>query len=242
MCGRYSLFVPPADLASQFDVRVEGYQPRYNAAPGQERPVIPDTDSDRLRTLEWGLIPSWADGRDDGGHINARAESLAEKPSFREAFHQTGGELAAGRCLVPADGFYEWVEEEGGKQPYRVTLDDERPFAMAGLWAQWRPPTTQTGLDSFGTDGDPETELVETFTVVTTEPNDLVADLHHRMAVILPENDHRRWLTAEADDAAELLRPYPSDEMRAYPVSTAVNDPANDSPSVVEPLEPRSDE
>jgi putative SOS response-associated peptidase YedK len=237
MCGRYSLFVPAEDLAGAFDVRVEGYEPRYNAAPGQDLPVITDTESDRLSRLEWGLIPSWADSRTDGGHINARAESVAEKPSFRESFHQSEGDLAAGRCLVPADGFYEWVQQEGDKQPYRVTLVDDRPFAMAGLWAQWRPPTTQTGLDAFGSDGEPETEVVETFTIVTTEPNDLVADLHHRMAVILSPDEQQRWLTGDAEAAAELLDPSPAEEMCAYPVSTAVNDPANDSPSVVEPIE-----
>jgi len=237
MCGRYSLFVPAEDLAGQFDISVEEYRPRYNAAPGQDLPVVTDAVPDRLTRLEWGLIPSWADSRDDGGHINARAEGLADKPSFRGAFEQSVGELAAGRCLVPADGFYEWVDEEGGKQPYRVTLADDRAFAMAGLWTQWRPPTTQTGLDAFGDDSEPETDLVETFTIVTTEPNDLVADLHHRMAVILPENEYDRWLTGDADDVTELLAPYPGDEMRAYPVSTAVNDPANDSPSIVEPIE-----
>jgi len=237
MCGRYSLFVPPEDLAGQFDITVEEYRPRYNAAPSQELPVITDQDSERLRRLEWGLIPSWADSRDGGGHINARAESAADKPSFRDSFQQSGGDLAAGRCLVPADGFYEWVEEDGGKQPYRVTLDEEGAFAMAGLWAQWRPPTTQTGLDSFGSDSQPETEIVETFTVVTTAPNDLVADLHHRMAVILDPSEYDQWLTADPDEAAALLDPYPSEKMDAYPVSTAVNDPANDSPSVVEPIE-----
>jgi putative SOS response-associated peptidase YedK len=238
MCGRYSLFVPPEDLADRFGVRVEEYRPRYNAAPGQRLPVITDASPDRLTRLEWGLIPGWADERSDGGHINARAETVAEKASFRPAFEQSGGELAAGRCLVPADGFYEWVEEESGKQPYRVTLADERPFLMAGLWARWQPPTTQTGLDAFtGGGADAESEPVETFTIVTTEPNEFVADLHHRMAVILADDEAETWLTADPERAEGLLEPYPGEEMAAYPVSTAVNDPANDSPAVVEPME-----
>jgi len=238
MCGRYSLFVSSEELAGKFDVDVEAYQPTYNAAPGQQLPVITDDAPERLRRLEWGLIPEWAESRTDGGHINARAETLATKRSFRDAFEQTGGNLAAGRCLVPADGFYEWVEKEGGKQPYRVALAEDEPFLMAGLWAQWRPPTTQTGLDAFaGGETTAETEIVETFTIVTTEPNDLVGELHHRMAVILADEDADRWLTGSTDVAQELLGPYPDDEMRAYPVSTAVNSPANDRPELVEPVE-----
>jgi len=236
MCGRYSLFVPPDELADQFGVDAE-YQPTYNAAPGQELPVITDESPSGLRRLEWGLIPEWADERSDGGHINARAETLTEKASFREAFEQSGGEFAAGRCLVPADGFYEWVNEEGGKQPYRVAFEDDRPFAMAGLWTQWQPPTTQTGLDAFsGGEATTESEIVESFTIITTEPNELVDELHHRMAVILSEDDHDRWLTGSTEDVRELLRPYPESEMRAYPVSTAVNDPGNDAPELIEPV------
>lgn len=238
MCGRYSLFAPPKDLGSRFDVRIEEYTPRYNAAPGQQLPVITDEQPDQLHRLEWGLIPQWAEKKSDGGHINARAETVAEKASFRDAFEQRNGEFAAGRCLVPADGFYEWVEQTGGKQPYRVTLDDERPFLMAGLWTAWEPPTTQTGLDAFRSEGSTEeNEVIETFTIVTTEPNEFVADLHHRMAVILPEDNPREWLTAPPERARELLEPYPAEEMDAYPVSTAVNDPANDSPAVLEPAE-----
>ena len=236
MCGRYSLFVPPEDISERFDVDVSAYEPRYNAAPSQSLPVITDEHAETLKTMEWGLVPSWADSRDDGGHINARAETLGETPSFRAAFEQEPhGEFSAGRCLVPADGFYEWVEANGRKQPYRVTLGDDEPFAMAGLWARWRPPTTQTGLDAFaGGDTDAGTDIVETFTIVTTEPNDLVSKLHHRMAVILPRDEEHRWLSETQSEARELLQPYPGDQMRAYPVSTLVNSPSNDSPAVVE--------
>jgi len=235
MCGRYSLFVPPEELADRFDVDVSGHEPRYNAAPRQSLPVITDAKPGTVRHVEWGLVPSWADSRDRGGHINARAETLSETASFRDAFRQEDGDLAAGRCLVPADGFYEWVEVNGHKQPYRVTLADEEPFAMAGLWTQWRPPTTQTGLDSFAGSGDPDGEtVVETFAIVTTEPNDLVADLHDRMAVVLPAEEERRWLRESAEEIGDLLAPYPADGMRAYPVSQTVNDPSNDSPDLVE--------
>ncbi|MFC7072376.1 SOS response-associated peptidase [Halovenus rubra] len=239
MCGRYSLFTPAEKLAERFDVDVSAYKPRYNAAPSQSLPVITDTERNTLKTVEWGLVPQWADSRDDGGHINARGESLTTTASFRDAFEQQSeGELTAGRCLVPADGFYEWVETDGGKQPYRVARADERPFAMAGLWTQWHPPTTQTGLGSFA-DGSAnvETDIVETFTIVTTEPNDLVEDLHHRMAVILEKEDEQQWLNGSVSVAESLLEPYPPDSMQSYPVSKAVNNPSNDSPALVEPVD-----
>ncbi len=238
MCGRYSLFASPDEIAERFDVSASTYEPRYNAAPGQSLPVIADRDDETLTRMEWGLVPSWADDRD--GQINARSETLHEKPTFRDAFEGTGGELAAGRCLVPADGFYEWVDEGDTSQPYRVRLTDDRPFVMAGLWSQWRPETTQTGLSAFG-DGtgpdDDEPDVVETFAIATTEPNAVVGDLHHRMAVILPPGREREWLTADPGDARELLEPYPAAEMEAYPVSRAVNDPANDAPELVDPLD-----
>jgi len=240
MCGRYSLFVSPEQLETQLGLAaVDGYEPTYNAAPGQSLPVVTDDEPDRLGRMEWGLIPPWADERSDGGHINARSETLTETASFGDAFRQeSDGDLAVGRCLVPADGFYEWTETATGKQPYRVTLTDDEPFAMAGLWAQWQPATTQTGLDAY-TDGGrvDEPETVETFTVVTTEPNAVVSALHHRMAVILPEEGYETWLSAPPEEAAALLEPYPADGMRSYPVSTAVNSPENDRPELVEAVD-----
>ncbi|MFA9502471.1 SOS response-associated peptidase [Natrinema sp. H-ect1] len=231
MCGRYTLTVDGDDLEARFDARLSdsAFDPRYNMAPGQELPVITNEEPEVFRRLEWGLVPSWADD-DSGGLINARAESVDEKPSFHEAYERR-------RCLVPADGFYEWVETEDGKRPYRVTFEDERVFAMAGLWERWEPDATQTGLDSFGggLEGGTETGPLETFTIVTTEPNALVADLHHRMAVILDPDDEQRWLSDEA--GRELLEPRSADGMTAYPVSTAVNDPATDEPSLVDPVE-----
>lgn len=232
MCGRYTLFVSQDDVEERFDARfADPFSPTYNAAPGQSLPVIRGDDPETIDRLEWGLIPPWAED-DSGGLINARAETIAEKPSFREAYERR-------RCLVPADGFYEWVETDEGKRPYRVAFEDDRPFAMAGLWERWEPETTQTGLDAFGggaaDPGAGPRNVRETFTIVTTEPNDLVADLHHRMAVILDRADEARWLTG--DDPGDLLEPHPADQMRAHPVSLAVNDPANDGPSLVEPIE-----
>ncbi|OYR52371.1 DUF159 family protein, partial [Halorubrum sp. E3] len=188
--------------------------------------------------------PSWADESFD--LINARAETVREKQSFADAFERR-------RCLVPADGFYEWVGgPDGGrggsdKTPYRVAFADDRPFAMAGIYERWEPPTpetTQTGLGAFGGgngDGAAGADgpgVVETFAVVTTEPNDLVADLHHRMAVILdPEaGEEEAWLRGGPDEAAALLDPYPSSELAAHPVSTRVNSPSVDAPDLIEPV------
>ncbi|MFT4946655.1 MAG: putative SOS response-associated peptidase YedK [Natronomonas sp.] len=236
MCGRYTLFVAPETLSDRFGVGAETYEPTYNAAPGQQLPIITDDEPDRLRRLEWGLIPQWAETRQDGGHVNARAETLTEKSSFADAFD--GAIEGSGRCLVPADGFYEWVETEDGTQPHRVAFADGRPFLMAGLWTRWQPPTTQTGLDAFSEDGsEPTAEPVDTFTIITTEPNDLVATLHHRMAVILPDDRKDAWLTEPPENAKTLLEPCPADAMHAYPVSTAVNDPGNDRAELVDALE-----
>jgi putative SOS response-associated peptidase YedK len=225
MCGRYTLFTAPADLEERFGASFETPpQPRYNAAPGQSLPVVTNDAPETIDALEWGLIPHWAESASGNRPINARAETVAEKRSFRDAYENR-------RCLVLADGFYEWQSTGEQKQPHRVTLESEEPFAMAGLWERWQPAQKQTGLAEFG-DGRPETETetVETFTIITTEPNDVVGELHDRMAVVLPAGEERRWL---AEGSADLLRPYP-DEMTTYPVSTAVNDPSNDSPELVE--------
>jgi putative SOS response-associated peptidase YedK len=225
MCGRYSLFAPPGVLEERFDVRFEfAFEPRYNAAPSQWLPVITNDNPDSVQRLKWGLVPRWADD-DRDGHINARAETVDEKPAFADAYESR-------RCLVLADGFYEWAETGGGKRPYRVAFEDDRPFAMAGLWERWFPDTRQTGLDAFSDgDADPngESEPVETFTIVTTEPNEVVEPLHHRMAVILDSTEEASWL-----DGQEVpLDPAPSAGLHSYPVSTAVNDPSNDRPDIV---------
>jgi putative SOS response-associated peptidase YedK len=234
MCGRLSLFVLPSVLEAQFGVEVPGsYTPRYNVAPTEDLAVIRDDAPETIDYLTWGLVPRWADDPSIGSRlINARAETLAEKPSFRDAYEnrrcsreRSEGELdtpKGGRCLVLADGFYEWREDGGRKQPYRVCRPDDEPFAMAGLWERWEG------------NGD----VRETTTIVTTEPNDVVRPLHDRMAAILPPDEERRWLDADEESEREsLLAPYDGN-LRAYPISTRVNDPGNDGPSIIEEVEP----
>ncbi|WP_251330230.1 SOS response-associated peptidase [Haloplanus pelagicus] len=227
MCGRYTLFTSAERLAARFGTATPDLEPRYNCAPGQTLPVVTGADPDRMRRQQWGLVPSWADEASTD-LINARAETLPEKPSFADAFERR-------RCLVPADGFYEWVNHSSGKQPYRVAFEDDRPFAMAGIWSRWKPPSRQTGLGEFGHgDVSEDPEPMESFAVVTTEPNDLVADLHHRMAVVLEPDEESTWLHGSIEEARALLDPYPDDELIAYPVSSQVNDPRNDSAALIE--------
>ncbi|NIB99207.1 SOS response-associated peptidase [Halobacterium sp. R2-5] len=226
MCGRYALFSDPADLAAEFGLEDASYEATYNAAPSEDLPVILDAEPTALSTARWGLVPSWSDGPREGPDpINARAESLTESRLFEEAYRQR-------RCLVPADGFYEWTETGDGKQPYFVSRADGRPLLLAGLWETWTPEQKQTGLGEFGEGGpsrDPEP--VQSFTIVTTEPNDFLAEYHHRMAVVLGREAGERWLAE--DDPSGLLEPGDV-ELRAWPVSRAVNDPSNDRPELVE--------
>jgi len=234
MCGRYALFSDPSDLREAFGLEeAADFEPTHNAAPSRELPVILDDSPDRLASARWGLVPAWSDGpRADPDPINARAESLTEKRHFAEAYEQR-------RCLVPVDGFYEWVEGDGGrKTPYFVSRADDRPFLLAGLWETWTPERTQTALGEFGSDGgggsgpSRAAETVRSFTVVTTEPNDFLADYHHRMAVPLDRELGDRWLTE--DDPRGLLEPREFG-FEAWPVSPAVNDPSNDRPELTEP-------
>lgn len=227
MCGRFSLFPSPTALSDRFDATLPaGFEPRFNCAPGQDLLVLPDDDPDAFRFAEWGFTPSWAEESFD--LINARAETLADKPAFRSAF-------ASSRCVVPADGFYEWADLGDGKRPYRVAFEDDRPFGMAGLWTRWTPPTTQTSLGSFGDDDDGD-DSVECFSVVTTRPNDVVEPLHDRMAAILVDEDVDRWLAADADEdeLLGLLAPHPGDGLTVEPVDRRLDDPSNDDPSLLE--------
>jgi putative SOS response-associated peptidase YedK len=196
-------------------------RPRYNVAPTQDIPVVrisPDPKSDDREVIRarWGLVPSWAkDLSLSYKMINAKAETVEEKPAFRNAF-------ILRRCLIPADGFYEWKKlDDGSKQPYRLCLKDQQPFAFAGLWER------NNGLD------------VTSCTIITTEPNAVAGEIHNRMPVILPPEDYDTWLSAETTpaDAKALLRPYEG-EMIAYPVSKDVGKPQNDRPDLIEPLGP----
>lgn len=230
MCGRYSLFVDPAAVEERFDARLTfDFEPRYNAAPGQQLPLVRDDSRSSITQAQWGLVPSWAD-ESSTSLINARSETVAEKPTFREAYRNR-------RCLVPIDGFYEWVAVgDGQKQPYRITNTEDRPFALAGLWETWTPPHTQAGLSDFSSGGETDApEPLVSFTVLTREPNDTVSEYHDRMPVVLDDSEESAWLDGVE---VEKLEPTPEDVLRGYPVSTAVNDPANDSPSVVEEVDP----
>ncbi len=225
MCGRYILTVPGEVLARVFDLdEVPELEPRYNIAPGQLAPVVRAADGARRPAmLRWGLVPRWArDPRAGNRPINARAESVASRPSFRDAFRSR-------RCLVPSDGFYEWRRTPAGKQPWLVRFADRRPFAMAGLWEHWRGSTG---------------EALETFTILTTRPNEIVAPIHARMPVILPPETWDTWLDPSLREPApllDLLGPHPASGMEAFPVSRRVSDPRNDSPACIAPTHPEGE-
>lgn len=222
MCGRFTLHTPADTVAELFDLsEVPEWTPRYNLAPTQQVPTVRADGAEHKRkfhALTWGLIPSWArDPKMGARMINARAETVHEKPTFRTAFRQR-------RCLILADGFYEWKRLERGKQPHFISMQDGRPFALAGLWEHWERP------------GEPP---IDSCTIITTEPNELLAPIHDRMPVILDESAYDEWMDPDLRDVkrlGELLRPFPPTRMMAYPISKLVNSPSNDGPECVEPL------
>lgn len=221
MCGRFTLTADPKAIQQAFDLdNITGeLQPRYNIAPSQPVAVITNQNPKELTYLKWGLVPSWSKDPAIGNKmINARSETAAEKPSFRNAFKRR-------RCLIPANGFFEWTKQGKKKIPMYIHLEDNPVFAFAGLWEVWQSP-----------DG---SEL-QTCTILTTEPNDLIRPLHHRMAVILKPDTYDMWLSPNelpADVLMPLMTAYPQEKMRVYEVSTQVNSPANDNPSVLEPFD-----
>ncbi len=223
MCGRFTLTSTPELLARRFGLEEPPSElvPRFNIAPNQDVATIRARE-DGTRVLEmrrWGLVPAWArDPKIGNRMINARSETVSEKPAFREAYRRR-------RCLVPADGFYEWRKLGKVKQPYRITLADGGPFAFAGLWERWRAPDGQA---------------VSSFTIITTEANPLLRPIHDRMPVILDPADYDAWLDTAGvgpDQAARRLRPYPDAGLVAVPVSTRVNSPKNDDAACIVPLE-----
>ncbi len=223
MCGRFTLTVDPDDLQTAFPWAAipKNITPRFNIAPSQPIAVIVNNSDPRLDFFTWGLIPSWAKDPSIGSRlINARAETLSEKPSFRTAFQRR-------RCLIPADGFYEWqpIPESRSKVPYYIQLKHRRPFAFAGLWDLWRSP-----------DG----SEIYSCAIITTTPNELMQTIHARMPAILAPGDYTQWLDgrdAPPETLSQLLRPYPADEMIAYAVSNQVNSPQNDAPACIQPAE-----
>jgi len=228
MCGRFSLTTPPEAMRALFDYEnLPNLGVRYNVAPTQPVAVVrPRVDGAgrELVTMRWGLVPAWA--REIAGPplINARAETVAEKPAFRAAF-------ARRRCLVPADGFYEWRTEEGAKQPFRIGFRDGRLFAFAGLWERWVAPQDGGGVKAG--------EAVDSVAIVTCEANPKLRPIHERMPAILDPSDYAAWLDAAGTAAAEaraLLRPYPPAEMAFYRVSPRVNSVRNDDADCIAPL------
>ncbi len=221
MCGRYTLSTPGDAVAELLQLEpAPQLAPRYNIAPTQESAVVRQTGDRRvLLPLRWGLVPYWAAEPGIGNRmINARSESAAEKPAFRSSLRRR-------RCLVPADGFYEWRRTPAGKQPYLIRLVTGEPFAFAGLWDRWVPH---------------EGEPIESFTILTTRPNELMAKVHDRMPVILPPRHHGPWLDPRErrpERLEPLLQPFPTAEMTAFPVATIVNRPVNDVAECILPLE-----
>ena len=218
MCGRYSLIADLGTLAQRFsfDARQLSLEASYNIAPTQQVLTILGGEQRRGGFMRWGLVPHWAKDLSGGARmINARAETVAERPAFRDA-------LKRRRCLVLADGFYEWRRSPNGRSPMRIVMRSGEPFAFAGLWAVWRAP-----------DGN----RIPSCTIITTTANDLLAPIHDRMPVVLPQGLEELWLDRSVDDPdvlASVLSPYPDDALTAYEVSTLVNSAANNGPEVIE--------
>jgi putative SOS response-associated peptidase YedK len=219
MCGRYTIVITIDELMRHYMIEIPTnryHTPRYNVAPGQMvMAVISDGEKNRLGELKWGLIPSWAKDEKIGYKmINARAETITEKPAYRNSFQQR-------RCLIPADGFYEWRKSD--KQPFRITLKSEQIFSMAGLYDTWIAP-----------DG----TKISSCTIITTDPNELMMDIHDRMPMILSREDEQKWLDKHqtAENLKKILKPFPVNDMIAYPVSKIVGNVKNDSLECIEAL------
>jgi putative SOS response-associated peptidase YedK len=203
--------------------------PRYNIAPSQELLTIIQSGSEpAFEVMIWGLIPSWS--REPAGLINARAETLEEKPSFRESFTRR-------RCLIPADGFFEWQRKGKTRQPYYFQMKDEAPFAFAGLWDRWRNPNDEFTFAA-------PSAAITSCSIITTTPNELLATIHDRMPVILAQENYDRWLHEDTTTAEllEMLVPFPAEEMKSFPVSPQVNHAAAEGPELVEPVEVKDNE
>jgi len=225
MCGRYAFYSPAEAVKKYFSVDTDlELKPRYNITPTQDVPVIwRRDDTSELVMLHWGLVPFWAKEKSIGNRmINARAETVADKPSFRNA-------LKSKRCLVLANGFYEWKKTDAAKQPYFICMKDQRPMALAGLWESW----------------DKGDEPLESCTIITTMANELVAPIHHRMPVILSEDRQTDWLSEsqlDPDRLRSILLPASTDEMSAWPVALKVNSPANQGPELIAAIPGQSGE
>lgn len=222
MCGRVAQTKNPVEYGSMLKIDftrgIPNAPPHYNGSPGQDYLIArshPETQDTTLDLIRWGLLPSWAKDRKIAWKlINAQAETVDKKPSFKKAFEKR-------RCLVPVDGFFEWKKIGKRKQPYMIAMADRAPFTLAGLWENWKDPSTG--------------EWVRTFCVLTTNANELVADIHDRMPVILPRDAYDRWLRLEPDPR-DMLKPFPAELMTMWPVSTRVNTPKNDDEDLIRPV------
>ena len=218
MCGRFAQRSDPKRLAREFKVSdVPEVEPRYNIAPTQDiLGVIESEDNREMKFFKWGLIPSWAKDAAMGARlINARSETVEEKPAFREAFKRR-------RCIIPADGFYEWQRTKGHKQPFFFQMKNETLFGFAGLWERWQ-----------GAEG----QVIESCTILTTEANEVLRPVHDRMPVIVHQDDYALWLNEDVrkrELLKDILRPYPAEGMIRYPVSTAINSPLNQGAQLIE--------
>ena len=222
MCGRFTITLEPAFFQQELELGKlpAEWVPRYNTAPSQMIPVVKDGSTRDVTMLRWGLVPHWAKDISIGYRmINARSETLQEKPSFKNAFKNQ-------RCLILADGFYEWQKSEDKitpKTPFRYILKNESPFTFAGLWESWHSP---------------ENEELQTCTIITCQPNDLIAQVHNRMPVILDRQNCWEWLSEKPEvDISGLLKPYPAEEMLGYPVSLKVNNPRFDEKECIQKLD-----
>ena len=220
MCGRYTIAkVPKSSEVINPDSALLDLKPRYNVAPSQYALIQPQAHPAETHWYRWGLVPAWAKDEKIGNQlINARSETLPEKPSFRDAIHRR-------RCVVLADGFFEWKKTLAGKVPHWISLVEGQSFGFAGLSESWQSPAGKS---------------VHSFTIITTEPNELMRDIHNRMPAILNPEDAATWLEADLplSDALALLRPYPADQMRTHSVSPRVGNVRNDDPSLILPVEP----
>jgi putative SOS response-associated peptidase YedK len=214
MCGRFSSFTF-RDIKIRWNIQGDFFfQPRYNIAPSQSVPVIVRTQKgNEARLMNWGLVPSWA-SNPNAGHrmINARSETLRQKPAFRDL-------ISRRRCVIPADGFYEWQSAGKQKNPFWIHLKSKEPFVFAGLWDSW---------------GSTNRPALDTFTIITTEANALLRPIHDRMPVIYNTESGGQWLDLSFDSPTEAFRSWPAEEMEAWEVSTLVNAPENDSPACVQ--------
>ena len=234
MCGRYSAVGTLDEFAKMigFNLRVPFFAPRYNIAPRQQAPVIVlENNQPSMKLMRWGLIPGWAKEESIGDKlINARAETIAEKTSFKKPFEFQ-------RCLVVADGFYEWQLSGTKRTPFRFTMKDKSFFCMAGLWERWTKPPARGEFEFTDLDETPPSRVIETFSIITTEANPMVARVHERMPVILQQTHWQWWIDdrRKGDEVKFMLRPFEAGDMDCYRVSPLVNNARNDSPGCLRP-------